>query len=91
MSKLFNHGKQSEVCSECNYTRGFSLGCTFNVTKYLLVSFYCYVMTENGQLWVQQVSSTPATRLDVVNLQVHTHTFTLITFMKDVGNLTLVK
>lgn len=26
--------------------------------------------TENGQLWVQQVSSTPATRLDVVNLQV---------------------
>jgi len=25
--------------------------------------------TENGQLWVQQVSSTPATRLDVVNQQ----------------------
>ncbi|THD21133.1 axonemal dynein light intermediate polypeptide 1 [Fasciola hepatica] len=25
--------------------------------------------TENGQLWVQHVSSTPATRLDVVNLQ----------------------
>ncbi|KAK2158241.1 hypothetical protein LSH36_174g04015 [Paralvinella palmiformis] len=25
--------------------------------------------TEGGQLWVQQVSSTPATRLDVVNLQ----------------------
>lgn len=25
--------------------------------------------TENGQLWIQQVSSTPATRLDVVNLQ----------------------
>lgn len=25
--------------------------------------------TESGQLWVQQVSSTPATRLDVVNLQ----------------------
>ncbi|XP_029634398.1 33 kDa inner dynein arm light chain, axonemal-like [Octopus sinensis] len=25
--------------------------------------------TENGQLWVQQVSSTPATRLDVVTLQ----------------------
>lgn len=25
--------------------------------------------TDNGQLWVQQVSSTPATRLDVVNLQ----------------------
>lgn len=24
---------------------------------------------ESGQLWVQQVSSTPATRLDVVNLQ----------------------
>lgn len=26
--------------------------------------------TEGGQLWVQSVSSTPATRLDVVNLQV---------------------
>ena len=26
--------------------------------------------TENGQLWIQQVSSTPATRMDVVNLQV---------------------
>lgn len=25
--------------------------------------------TENGQLWVQYVSSTPSTRLDVVNLQ----------------------
>ena len=26
--------------------------------------------TEDGQLWVQYVSSTPATRLDVINLQV---------------------
>jgi len=25
--------------------------------------------TEGGQLWVQQVSSTPATRLDVITLQ----------------------
>jgi len=25
--------------------------------------------SENGQLWIQQVSSTPATRMDVVNLQ----------------------
>ena len=25
--------------------------------------------TEDGQLWVQYVSSTPATRLDVINLQ----------------------
>jgi len=31
----------------------------------------CREWTENGQLWVQQVSSTPATRLDVVNLQVY--------------------
>lgn len=30
---------------------------------------YAREWTENGQLWVQQVSSTPATRLDVVNLQ----------------------
>ena len=29
----------------------------------------CREWTDNGQLWVQQVSSTPATRLDVVNLQ----------------------
>jgi dynein light intermediate chain len=27
--------------------------------------------TEDNQLWVQYVSSTPATRLDVVNLQEH--------------------
>jgi dynein light intermediate chain, axonemal len=27
--------------------------------------------TEDGQLWVQYVSSTPATRLDVVTLQEH--------------------
>lgn len=27
--------------------------------------------TEDGQLWIQYVSSTPATRLDVVNLQEH--------------------
>ena len=26
-------------------------------------------LTEDGQLWVQYVSSTPATRLDVINLQ----------------------
>lgn len=31
--------------------------------------FHFREWTENGQLWVQQVSSTPATRLDVVNLQ----------------------
>ena len=40
-----------------------------------LIKLYTYILsyyrewTENGQLWVQQVSSTPATRLDVVNLQ----------------------
>ena len=32
--------------------------------------FYLYrEWTEGGQLWVQQVSSTPATRLDVITLQ----------------------
>ena len=79
VSKLFNYSKQSEVCSKYN-----------NISKFLLL---CYdrEWTENGQLWVQQVSSTPATRLDVVNLQVHTRTLTLIKFMKDVGNLTLLK
>jgi len=30
---------------------------------------------ENGQLWRQSVSSTPATRLDVINLQVSTKKF----------------
>lgn len=29
----------------------------------------CREWTEDGQLWVQYVSSTPATRLDVINLQ----------------------
>lgn len=36
--------------------------------KRLFLNFY-REWTEGGQLWVQQVSSTPATRLDVVNLQ----------------------
>jgi hypothetical protein len=30
---------------------------------------HCREWTEDGQLWVQYVSSTPATRLDVINLQ----------------------
>jgi dynein light intermediate chain, axonemal len=29
----------------------------------------CRELTEDGQLWVQYVSSTPATRLDVITLQ----------------------
>jgi dynein light intermediate chain len=29
----------------------------------------CREWTEEGQLWVQYVSSTPSTRLDVINLQ----------------------
>lgn len=39
---------------------------------FLFVLLFYREWTENGQLWVQQVSSTPATRLDVVNLQVIT-------------------
>ena len=35
----------------------------------VLIHLYCREWTEDGQLWVQYVSSTPATRLDVVNLQ----------------------
>lgn len=41
--------------------------------------------TENGQLWIQQVSSTPATRMDVVNLQV-----VKIHIEKSLNNVTLV-
>ena len=38
--------------------------------QFSVVLSLCYrEWTESGQLWVQQVSSTPATRLDVVNLQ----------------------
>lgn len=33
--------------------------------------------SEDGQLWVQRVSSTPATRLDVINLQVSTNCLSL--------------
>lgn len=37
---------------------------------YLKTCVYVYrEWTEGGQLWVQQVSSTPATRLDVITLQ----------------------
>lgn len=36
----------------------------------IVASFVKYrEWTEDGQLWVQYVSSTPATRLDVINLQ----------------------
>lgn len=44
------------------------------VSKSIFVEYLSFSRewTENGQLWVQQVSSTPATRLDVVNLQVLT-------------------
>lgn len=31
----------------------------------------CREWTETGQLWMQCVSSTPATRLEVVNLKVY--------------------
>lgn len=34
-----------------------------------LAALYCSEWTEDGQLWIQYVSSTPATRLDVINLQ----------------------
>jgi len=34
-----------------------------------LLTSSCREWTEEGQLWVQYVSSTPATRLDVINLQ----------------------
>jgi hypothetical protein len=33
---------------------------------------------ESGQLWVQKVSSTPATRLDVINLQVNNITISVL-------------
>jgi dynein light intermediate chain, axonemal len=33
------------------------------------MTFDCREWTEDGQLWVQYVSSTPATRLEVINLQ----------------------
>jgi dynein light intermediate chain len=39
------------------------------ILKFDLNDFFFREWTESGQLWVQQVSSTPATRLDVVNLQ----------------------
>lgn len=35
----------------------------------MLIPGICREWTEDGQLWVQYASSTPATRLDVINLQ----------------------
>jgi len=48
--------------------------CIWSITWKLQINkfahYYLYSeWTDNGQLWVQYVSSTPATRLDVVNLQ----------------------
>ena len=42
---------------------------SFHATKHLPYPHTCREWTEDGQLWVQYVSSTPATRLDVINLQ----------------------
>ena len=36
---------------------------------HITLDCFCREWTEAGQLWVQQVSSTPATRLDVITLQ----------------------
>jgi hypothetical protein len=36
---------------------------------FLSPHYFCREWNEDGQLWVQYVSSTPATRLDVINLQ----------------------
>ena len=36
---------------------------------FFFVQFFLREWTETNQLWVQYVSSTPATRLDVINLQ----------------------
>lgn len=33
---------------------------------------------ENSQMWIQKVSSTPATRLDVINLQVCSYTYAFL-------------
>ena len=41
--------------------------CLFHARS--LINPLCREWTEEGQLWVQYVSSTPATRLDVINLQ----------------------
>ena len=38
--------------------------------------------SEEGQLWVQRVSSTPATRLDVINLQVGHSSSMFIIYVK---------
>lgn len=46
------------------WTSFFVFHCVFTTTIFLFREW-----TDDGQLWVQYVSSTPATRLDVTNLQ----------------------
>ena len=39
--------------------------------SFFIATTTCREWTEDGQLWVQYVSATPATRLDVINTQEH--------------------
>lgn len=45
------------------------LVCKLYLPSVILCSPYVREWTDDGKLWVQYVSSTPATRLDVTNLQ----------------------
>ena len=65
---VFNHIRREFIRSLCCFLRVCE-SRDYVVKGYSFIFDFCREWTESGQLWVQQVSSTPATRLDVVNLQ----------------------
>jgi hypothetical protein len=73
--RLSNHFNKSVQWSTFQHsTGGFFYRSTYNSRNNCHLDFQSFYdiyreWQESGQLWVQQVSSTPATRLDVVNLQ----------------------
>ena len=50
---------------DVEYTESVLLTSSPDTPRYIIREW-----DESGQLWIQKVSSTPATRLDVINLQV---------------------
>ena len=56
---------RARVYLDVEYTESVLLTSSPDTPRYIIREW-----DESGQLWIQKVSSTPATRLDVINLQV---------------------
>ena len=74
VSKTFGKGKKKQAASiasgDTSASSAASLGAEHAKTEdYLNSILPPKEFTDAGQLWIQYVSPTPATRLDVINLQ----------------------